>query len=176
MTAEKWVEEGILALLPAYDNGNTAEIYTKKGVYPIGKSVRSCLRNLYCQFSIDEKATREKYEKLLTIRKNIPRVLREDIILIGLKYRIPIGRNDGAYCYVNAYEIREHVNNTIVLTTGEHLSTLSSEKAIRQNRHLAAVIQLDFQKRRRWDLAKKVGSYELQRAVAVVVDILTRRD
>ncbi|NLY46740.1 MAG: hypothetical protein GX053_12265 [Tissierella sp.] len=107
------IEKGIQAILPVYvkDRGNCTVIYTKEDEVILDKTIKTTILNLCKYYHLDLKASNETYGKLLSIKKYPPIPFTYNQIFIPIKARIPIGKHDGAYGYVNINSI-ENISQT----------------------------------------------------------------
>ena len=106
---EKIIEKGIEAILPVYvkDRGNCTLIYTRHDEIIVEKTIKTIIINICKYYHLDLKASNESYGDLLSIKKYPPIPFTYNQIFIPIKTRIPIGKHDGAYGYVNINSIEK---------------------------------------------------------------------
>ena len=138
---EKIIEKGIDAILPVYlkDRGNCTLIYTRQGEVILEKTIKTTISNLCRYYHLDLKASNETYGKLLSIKKYPPIPFKYNQIFIPIKTRIPIGKHDGAYGYVNISSIEKVArtkskdNSLLYLTNDRTIEVYSKEATIQKN-------------------------------------------
>ncbi len=103
------INQGIEAILPVYieNRGNSTLIYTRDKEDIIDKSCKSVIKNICRHYHLDIKASNEFYGNILSIKKHHPLPLSKDFVMIQAKTRIPLGKHDGAYGYINIAAIKE---------------------------------------------------------------------
>jgi hypothetical protein len=132
----------IAALVPCYHNnyGNATEIiYLGKGSSIVPRTVKTVLKNIAKEYAIDIKASREKYGKLLGCGRAAPIPLDRETILIPLKMRRVISKNDSARGYINCLTVKDVEDkgegNTclVVLRDDRTVKCLHSKRNIKQH-------------------------------------------
>ncbi|HOL18278.1 MAG TPA: hypothetical protein PLY40_08350, partial [Bacillota bacterium] len=101
---ENW-PNNLAALVPCYagNGGNCTKIYTLEGETVLDRrTVRWNLRRLARRFCIDLEAARSRYGELLDWRQGVPIPFSAALVLVPLKVRHTVGKNDGASGYFNA--------------------------------------------------------------------------
>lgn len=104
------IEKGVCCLIPIYQPnvGNATRIITKDGEnYIDQRTIRTVLRILCRYYTIHMEACREKYGKILNQEINVPMFIHKGLVLIPMKMRKPLFPKDGAYGYVNLYDIED---------------------------------------------------------------------
>lgn len=97
------LDKGIEAVLPVYekDKGNVSLVYTKEEEILMDYSIKTIIRRICGIYHYDIKSSNKYYGQLLSTKKHCPIPIHRDLILIQAKTRIPIGKHDGAYGYIN---------------------------------------------------------------------------
>ncbi len=106
---ERW-KENLAALLPCYDRdgGNATLIYTTKGeVEHDRRTLRWNLQRLARLFCVDLEAARRRHGGYLHCRQGAPLPFSASLVLVALKTRCPVGKNDGSYGYFNPAAIEK---------------------------------------------------------------------
>ncbi len=131
----------IAAVVPCYHGslGNATEImYLDNGSLLVPRTVKTVLRNTAREFAIDLKAAREKYRKLLNCGRSAPIPLNAQVLLIPLKMRQVVSKNDSSRGYINCFaikDVKEEGSSTchVILRDGRTVKCLHSIKNIKQH-------------------------------------------
>ena len=118
----------LAALIPYYDQdgSNATLIYRCDGAVDTDKrTVKSNMRRLARQYCIDLSAARKNHGGCLGMVQEAPIPLSASLVLVPLKVRQAIGRNDGCCGYINPGVVlscspAEEKNTTILMLRGEH--------------------------------------------------------
>ena len=97
-------EEEFAALVPCYDEngGNATLIYSAGGAVEADRrSVKANLRRLARFYQVDLEAARRRYGQYLGRAQGVPLPFSLSLVLVPVKMRVPVGKNDGADGYVN---------------------------------------------------------------------------
>ena len=97
-------EEELAALVPCYDEngGNATLIYSAGGAVEADRrSVKANLRRLARFYQVDLEAARRRYGQYLGRAQGVPLPFSLSLVLVPVKMRVPVGKNDGADGYVN---------------------------------------------------------------------------
>jgi hypothetical protein len=95
--------QNINCLIPVYDEagGNVTQVHMDDGrILRDNRKVCTVLKSLAKVFAVDVEAARVKYSKLIDRKISVPIPLHRDLVLIPVKMRKPIAREDGAWGYV----------------------------------------------------------------------------
>lgn len=106
---KRW-EKNLAALVPYYSpsGGNCTQIYYQSGqVEEDKRTVKWNLRRLARSYCIDPEASRKLYGAYIMRHNDVPLPLSDSLILVSLKVRKVIGRNDGSNGYFNLSAIGE---------------------------------------------------------------------
>ncbi len=130
------IEKKITAILPHYtrEGANYTKIKVLEGdEILIKKNINSTLKSLcqYCHY--DLKSSKKTCRDVLGIKKNPPIAINKDMIFIAIKTRRPIGKDDGAYSYINIEAIRRFKDGTIDFKNGGSLKVDCRLKTIERN-------------------------------------------
>jgi len=132
----------IAALVPCYHDryGNATEVmYLGRDTAIVPRTVKTVLKNLAKEYAVDIKASREKYGKLLGCGRSAPIPLDRETILIPLKMRRVISKNDSARGYINCFAVKdvqekgEGCTCIVVLRDDRTVKCLHSKKNIKQH-------------------------------------------
>ncbi len=123
-------KECLSALVPYYDEdgSNATLIFTTAGaVFPDRRTVKWNLRRLARLYSVDLEAARRNQREFFHYRQGLPLPLSAELVLVPLKTRKAVGKNDGCHSYLNPSAIvsaaaaREGAKRSTILLPGEHL-------------------------------------------------------
>lgn len=126
----RWLlEKGIIFIMPLYKIGlgdiTLVGLENHKDQI-IERNIRTVVNRLYRVKLIDPTASKNYYGQLLNKRKNIPLILDKANIFIMVKTRVPIGKNDGAYTYINSKYIDHYDSRSVLLKDGREIVCQSS--------------------------------------------------
>lgn len=142
---EKILREGLVAVIPKYidQKGNCTILYgTKSKPKIVEKSVKTVIRLLGKYYMIDLGEVKKRYKSVILSSNLMPIPLSKQDILVPIKTRKPIIKNDGAFGYINIKYVKgtKQGNGTtiIYLKNGTAIECLCSpstwEKHLRNGR------------------------------------------
>ncbi len=150
------VKDRLAALIPCYDRqgGNSTLIYTTGGeIISDRRTVKWNLRRLARLYSADLQAIRQNYGRYLGCRQGVPLPFSPNLVLVSLKIRLPVGKNDGCYGYINVPAVKtvcpdaDCPKRCLISLVGEHtLSCLYTCPTVRKKIRLGG-IALDYYRR-----------------------------
>lgn len=126
---ERW-KDNLAALIPCYDpgGGNATLIYTISGELERDRrTVRWILRRLARACCVDLDAARLRFGEYLACNQGVPLPFTDALVLVPLKVRRPVGRNDGSWGYFNPAAVEDVVvgsdgsAGSVLLLHGGHL-------------------------------------------------------
>ncbi len=126
-------KEDIIALEPIYveEKGDIVIIHGLDGsLTKDNKRISTIFKQMSKYDLIDMEQVRLLIKRFLNIRKNIPYVFNKDNIFIGIKTRVPIGKNDGAFSYIKISSIDKIEEKRIYLETGNIIKILENKNAV----------------------------------------------
>lgn len=119
------------ALVPYYDEqgGNATLIFTAGGeVLSDRRTLKWNLRRLARLYSVDLEATRGNLREYFHYSQGLPLPLSPSLVLVPLKTRRAVGKNDGCHSYVNPAVIVSlaaaaggGIERSSILLPGDHL-------------------------------------------------------
>jgi|GEM_PF-612757 len=95
--------QNINCLVPVYDEagGNVTQVHMDDGrILTDTRKICTVLRNLAKIFAVDVEAARVKYSKLIDRKISVPIPLHLDLVVVPIKMRKLVAREDGAWGYV----------------------------------------------------------------------------
>ncbi len=125
----KRFKDCLAALVPFYDQegSNATLIFTTGGeVIPDRRTVKWNLRRLARLYSVDLEAARQNQREFFHYRQGLHLPLSPSLVLVPLKTRNSIGKNDGCHSYLNPAAVREIFESRLgkarssILLPGEH--------------------------------------------------------
>lgn len=130
------IQKKIIAMLPCYTsegaNFTIIKLLNDKEII-LKKSISSTIKSL-CQFyHYDLQSSKKTCNQMLGVKKTPPIAINKDMVFIAVKTRIPIGKNDGAYSYINIDMIKGIKDEEIDLKNGDILKVKSKLKTIEKN-------------------------------------------
>ena len=117
------------ALVPYYDQqgGNATLIFTAGGeLFNDHRTIKWNLRCLARLYSVDLEAIRRNLREFFHYAQGLPLPLSPSLVLVPLKTRAALGKNDGCHSYVNPAVIVSLAagsgeNRSSILLPGDHL-------------------------------------------------------
>ena len=124
-----WIN--LVCLIPVYDQdgGNSTEIWLKGGEkILIPKKTRSVLKRLAKVFAIDLPQLKRKYGVLVGRKSSTPLPFHPNLILVPVKVREPLAKDDGSWGYV----VKDQVYSCVPLSSTEmEIRFLDNEHPLR---------------------------------------------
>ena len=130
------VKKKIMAMLPYYtdEGANFTFIKLLNGEDILfRKTIKSTLKCLCRFYHHDPNASSKTCSEMLGVKKMPPIAINEDMVFIAVKTRRPIGKDDGAYSYINIEMIKKIQEETIYFKNGDHIGVISSRKTIEKS-------------------------------------------
>ena len=156
---KEWVEN-LAALIPCYNRqgGNGTLVYRTGGEIIIDRrTVKWNLYRLARYFCVDLDALRKSCGEYLGMHHGVPLPLTASLVLVPLKVREVLAKNDGCSGYFNSaavtgYFAGKNRNTTeIILQGGRQINVLFSEHTVRKRLKAAGLARECFQRQRRQD-------------------------
>lgn len=155
MTADLNLEhswQNVEALVPIYEEngGNSTKVYLEGGEkIVLSLKTKTVLKKLARVFAIDLSELRKKYGRLVGRRNSSPLPLHPNLILVPLKYREPLAKDEGASGYIVKSKFASFCevdkNKTeISFQDGSTLEFIQSLKSVRLMFAHAEVIEHEF--------------------------------
>ena len=137
------LSKNIKALIPFYteEGCNASLIKTAEGDIIIEKKVKRVLKDICLYYKYDLEGSNKEYGQSVNLKKTPPIPIRPDLIFIAAKTRIPVGKNDGAFSYINISNIGRVKDKAIYFKNGEVLNTITNTSTIVKNINLANTIK-----------------------------------
>ncbi len=153
---KRYLQEGLLALVPVYDNGYKSEVITRQGRYQEARSVLALVTGLAAAYSYDLPALRRRCSALLGVKHHITLALGENLVLLPVKVRhcavpgeMTIGyANMGQIEVVLPAESGETALSRIIFEGGVELLTINTVEKIKKRLEHGETVLKDFQARR----------------------------
>lgn len=104
------MQKDVAAFIPCYhkDYGNATEIiFLNDEPVVVPRTVKTVVKNLARIHTMDLKALREKYGEILGCKRVVPIVLSSRMILMMVKMRKVISKNDASRGYLNYFAIKD---------------------------------------------------------------------
>lgn len=130
------VQKRIIAMIPHYtgEGANFTQVLLMDGEEVLlRKTVNSTLKCLCKFYHYDLTASNKTCGEMLGVKKTPPIPINSDMVFIAIKTRTPVGKDDGAYSYINIEMIKELRENTIHFKNGDHLKVSCTKKIIEKN-------------------------------------------
>lgn len=151
MDVAEFVEEGIAAFLPIYEDGNVTQVLTSSGKqFLVRRTCKTVLKNLARFYNIDLAAVREYYGRAVNKKQGVPIPMTTNLLLIPVKSRKnPLGENDGTFGYVNFREIKQVTdgkdgNCHITFQCNKELEVLVSQTTMKEYMKNAQLVESIF--------------------------------
>lgn len=174
---EDLVSKHIMAILPIYirGKGNGTYIYTREGVFEVGLTIKTVIKNLCEYYCLDLKSCNRTYGSLLSSAYRPPIPFNSDNIFIQFKTRTPIGKHDGAYGYFNINSIKRTKStgkNTIIyLLDDEEIEVLMSIYTVNKYINNGEVVRKLINDRKSKGPKESLNFYDAENTPATKSDI-----
>jgi competence transcription factor ComK len=134
-------QKAMAALVPCYHSsmGNVTEvIYLDEEPVVIPRTIKTVLKNTAREYAVDLGASRKKYAEILGCRRAVPLPINPDTILMPLKMREVISKNDSCRGYINYLAVRDvteagRTHSLVILKDGRALKCMHSIKNVNQH-------------------------------------------
>ena len=153
---EQYLQEGLLALLPAYDQGDKAVIYTHEDKHLETRTVSWLIKKIAACYSLDIIKLRRRCGALLNLKHHISLPINENLILLPIKVRQVAVANETTIGYISMQQVVEILpplagNETfwlsrILFEGGLELGTLNSVDTLQMRMHQGEMVRSDFMK------------------------------
>ena len=175
---EDVIEDGISSIIPIYDGGgnSTKMIGTDGNICVDHRRVKTILRLISQYYAVHIGACRRKYGKIINQRLGVPIVINSRLVLMPFKMRKPRFENDGAYGYVNFYDIKEiyedDYHTKIVLNSGVEVLCMQRIRSVKKHMNDTRLIVQNIEKDELKREGKSFGKlYASREGVATMEDL-----
>ncbi len=137
---EKYLEEGLIALLPVYTATDRAIVVTTEGEHQEGRTVPWLIEKLASHYSMNINKLRQRYGDMLHVKKHVTIPINDDIVMLPVKTRSAIVAGETTVGYCNLLQV-DHVCeedepgsealSVIVCRNGYKLKTLNTAETLR---------------------------------------------
>ncbi|WP_069999261.1 hypothetical protein [Cellulosilyticum sp. I15G10I2] len=131
------------ALIPFYDaygQNSTCVLLKDGGKEYFNCSVKTYINNMLYELHLDPKAVSFWTSKIIGTKLNTPLIIDESLVLLPVKFRKSIGKQDGCFGYVNQAFITAIDDHSLTLSSGETVPTLSRKSYITKKQKDAALL------------------------------------
>lgn len=146
---DKW-KESLAALVPYYDadGGNATAVYTIAGARETDRrTIKWNLRRLAKLYCLDLEAARSRYGLFLECGQGVPIPFSPNLVLVPLKVRCVVGKNDGACGYFNpaAVEVapganQDNCRSALLLPGGYRISCCYTGKTVKKRLRAGEIV------------------------------------
>lgn len=150
----KYLEEGLLALVPVYgQEGSASHVYTCRGDYKDSHTVNWLLSGIASYYGTSMKLLKEVYAPLLNRANTIPLPLSREMVLLPFKMREPRIAGDTSLGYVNGLRISrvepapEPFRSSLHFQEGLVLKSYTSPATVWERVHQGNSIHREFLRR-----------------------------
>ena len=154
---ERYLEEGLIALVPVYTSSDRALVVTSKAEHSEGRTVPWLIEKLANHYSMNINKLRQRYGDMLHVKKHVTIPINEDIVMIPVKTRTAICPGETTVGYCNLLQV-DHVCDEedpgsealsiIVCRSGYKLKTLNTAETLRDKIRQGEQVRQDFVKLR----------------------------
>lgn len=131
------------ALIPFYDTfgQNSTCVILKDGSKEyFGCSIKAYIHSMFYELHLDPRAVSFWTHKILGTKLNTPLIIDDSLVLLPVKFRKSVGKQDGCFGYVTNHCIESIDDNSITLSYGETLPSLSQKSYILKKQKDAALL------------------------------------
>ncbi len=142
MSLTQHLKEGIACLKPIYERGigNATQIITVPGnSYIDTRITKSVLKHLARLYGVDLSAMRKNYGEIVGQKNMVPIPFNKNLLMIPLKMRKPITRNDGTTGYINLTQleaVKDQGENQVLLILKNGIQVRCLMKASTVEKHV----------------------------------------
>ena len=156
-TVEIYLEEGLLAVVPVYDNGDRSAVITLKGRHQEGRTVLSLVKSMAAAYSLDLTALRSRSAELLRVKHHISLALNENLVLLPVKVRTAAEPGEMTIGYVNLGQVESVLEppegegqalSRVVFKSGFELPTINTADKIKKRMEHGKTVLTDLILRR----------------------------
>ncbi|MDF2614087.1 MAG: hypothetical protein K0S71_1873 [Clostridia bacterium] len=131
------------ALIPFYDNygqNSTCVLLQDGSREYFNCSIKAYIHRMLYELHLDPRAVNFWTSKILGTKLNTPLIIDDSLVLIPIKFRKSVGKQDGCFGYVNNECIEKLDDTRITLAGGEVLPSLSQKSYILKKQKDAALL------------------------------------
>lgn len=132
------------ALIPFYDayGQNSTCILLQDGSKEyFNCPLKAYIHRMFYELHLDPKAVSFWTSKIIGTKLNTPLIIDESLILLPVKFRQSVGKQDGCFGYINYHFIKDIEDNKVTLLNEEELPTLSRKSYIAKKQKDAALLR-----------------------------------
>ena len=181
-SVETYIEEGLLAVIPVYEEGSKTVILTLKGRRLEPRSLIWLVKKIASHYDLDLVSLRRRCGELLNLKHHISLPMSEGLVLLPVRSRRAIAAGDITIGYINLKEVKEIAASeaesdkgdkdpdvplsVVTFNSGTELVTFNTAEKLNQRLEQGEKVLRDFLRRRsrgarfsgvkREDLAEKM--------------------
>ena len=133
------------ALIPCYEGGNAVKVvYSDGRTSLIYRSIKTVMRSLERDSSIDIVSFRKKCDQTVNRKKLIPIPLSLNDVMVPVKVRKALNENDGTFAYLNIKypcEITGDENAVIKLVCDTEITAIESSDIVRMRFKMGNIVK-----------------------------------
>ena len=149
---KRYLQEGLLVLVPVYDNGARSAVITREGRHQEGRTVLALVTNLASAYNYDLPALRRHCSMLLEVKHHVTLALDEGLVLLPVKVRHAAALGEMTIGYANMHQIEAVLPpdsegaalSRIVFYGGFELATINTVEKIKMRLKHGEIVQKDF--------------------------------
>lgn len=137
-----------IAYIPCYEDGNSVMEVKKDGqTVTLDKGIKSVIRMLLKESSMYINAFRQNFRGSAGRVCLIPIPLSLETVLIPIKVRKTIGKNDGCYAYADMSSIKEVTGakvSVVTLSCGLKINCIENVRAVKQRINVGNMVKMEY--------------------------------
>jgi len=155
---ERYLQEGLLAIIPLYSADARAEVLTLEGRYHEPRSITWLLEKIASRYFLDLVALRRHCGALLELKHHISLPLNDNLVLLPVKVRQIILPGETTVGFIGMQQIKtiealkaaDHAPwlSRVVFKNGQQLKTLNTETTLNQRLKHGELVRQDFLRQR----------------------------
>ena len=154
---EGYLKEGLLAIIPVYEQGDRAAVLTLAGRRQEARSVPWLVEKIATCYSLDLVALRRRSGLLLNLKHHISLPMNESLILLPVKVRQALVPGETTIGYVSMLQVEGVLPpvgedslwlSRVIFKSGLELDTLNTTDTLQLRLRQGEIIRSDFLKRR----------------------------
>jgi len=154
-TIEEYLQEGLLAISPLYDNGDRALVLTKAGLHQEPRTFTWLVKMIASHYKLDLVGLRRYYRGFLKLSHHIPLPFSESLVLLPVKVREAVMPGETTVGLVSMQEIEAVLPQedgtpflaTILFKSGEQLGIFNTAAKMRTRLEQGLKVQRDYLRR-----------------------------
>ncbi len=154
---ESYLQEGLLAVVPVYDDGYCSAVITLKGRHREARTVLTLIKGIAQNYSLDLSMLRRRSGQRLGIKYHVALPMTEKLVLLPVKVRSAAALGELTNGYVNMDQVAEILPppegegpalSRLLFKNGFELATINTADKLSRRKTDGHTVLADFLERR----------------------------